>query len=1206
MDACHLLLGRPWEFDKDALHKGKSNIYTFKHENQRIVLTPLPPNTKDYGSPNMSNHKGVLFLSEAEILREMQEEQSAFILLSKEVEGTTDIPSEVMELIHNYQEVFPTELPSGLPPLRGIEHQIDLVPGVMLSNRPAYRSDPKTTQELQKQIEELMSKGFPIPRLDDMLDELCGARLFSKIDLRQGYHQVRIREGDEWITAFKTKHGLYEWLVMPFGLSNAPSTDTCLMEYMRSLVCCLQWPGALSFQSGFGYFYFVFNQLRLMPVNLGVMPGFRSLEPGRRRAAASKAPAEVEKVLLKLKWLAEVEGVPEVIPEDDVVEVVPPPEILSMSYKGVEYSPNKALAVSFHEANQSKLAFEHYIKGGGIIPHGAEGRSQRAVRQRGVIVSLFKFGESVRGARLVSPEKVVDESDRPEKRKRVDESLGGVHEVGESGSGGFARALAAMYRSGIIRQPGYHASGGKARLLVESAKLKSAQDALKALQAKFDIAQEELKVEKGYAERLKVNEELGVERDEVRAREYMRLLVCCLQWPGALSFQAAGYFSPVFNQLLLNACQSWSNAWEHKLFGKLEKCSIMTGEVKFLGYVITERGIAVDQEKIVAIKSWPAPKTITELFEVECDASGVGIGAVLIQGRNPVALFSEKLSGAKLNYFTYDKEFYALVRSLMYWSHYLKPKPFVLHSDHEALKYINGQHKLNARHAKWVEFLQSFNFSSKHKEGKLNVVADALSRRHSMLVTVQQRVLGFEFMKELYKDDQDFMEDWLTLQGNPNNPGSKFTLQEGYLFKGNKLCIPRGSYRDLLIKEVHSNGLAGHFGVQKTLDILQDQFHWPIMERGVQAVIRRCSTCQKSKSSFLPGAYTPLPVPDKPWEDISMDFIVALPRTQRGKDSILVVVDRFSKMAHFVPCQKTEDASGVADLYFKEIVKLHGVPKTIVSDRDTKFMSYFWKTLWRLLNTKLLFSTSHHPQTDGQTEVTNRTLGRILRCIVKSSLKDWDLKLAQAEFAFNRALSSSTGHNPFEVVYGSNPLMPIDQSNVPRATVNYDAKKRVEQMRHLHDQVRKQIEKANEQAKKNSKPTKGRKEFQPGDLVWVHMRKERFPGKRKNKLMPRADGPFEVTKRVGTNAYKVDLPGEYGVHGTFNIGDLSRYYGSDEEDTEDLRVKPLPPEEDDAGARGSGNHPDNHKEPVLTKLGNYPDSLRKLSNQGLQLIFSQH
>ena len=143
-------------------------------------------------------------------------------------------------------------------------------------------------------------------------------------------------------------------------------------------------------------------------------------------------------------------------------------------------------------------------------------------------------------------------------------------------------------------------------------------------------------------------------------------------------------------------------------------------------------------------------------FEVECDASGVGIGAVLIQAKRLIAYFSEKLGGARLNYCTYDKEFYAIVRALDHWSHYLRANHFILHSDHESLKYINGQQKLSTRHAKWVEFLQSFHFSSKYKDGKSNVVADALSRRYTLLATLDVCLLGFDTLKSYYESDVDF------------------------------------------------------------------------------------------------------------------------------------------------------------------------------------------------------------------------------------------------------------------------------------------------------------------------------------------------------------------------------------------------------------------------------------------------------------------
>jgi transposase InsO family protein len=228
------------------------------------------------------------------------------------------------------------------------------------------------------------------------------------------------------------------------------------------------------------------------------------------------------------------------------------------------------------------------------------------------------------------------------------------------------------------------------------------------------------------------------------------------------------------------------------------------------------------------------------------------------------------------------------------------------------------------------------------------------------------------------------------------------------LYRAIKLCVPASSVHLLFLQEAHGGGLMGNFGVKKTEDVLAAYFFWPKIRHDVEHYVSRCTTCNKAKSRLNPhGLYMPLPIPSVIWEDISMDFILRLPRTKRGRDSIFVVVDRFSKMAHFIPYHKSDNASHVVDLFFTKIVRLHGVPNTIVSDRDAKFLSYFWRTLWFKLGTKLLFSTTCHPQTDGQIEVINRTLFTMLRAILKTNLKLWEECLPHIEFAYNRSVHST-------------------------------------------------------------------------------------------------------------------------------------------------------------------------------------------------------
>ena len=1007
MHASHILLGRPWQFDRRVIYDGFLNRYTLKHNNKTIQLVSLSPQQVQEDQLKMSqarrasevegkkseiegqhlrekksgekNKRAGLSVNEeekkivekeskkqlnffaraSEIKRALVEKKSVLVLVFKESyfstnELTPSLPSSFVSLLQEYEDIFPEEEPSGLPPLRGIEHQIDFIPGATLPNRPAYRANPEETKEIQRQVEDLLTKGkiresmspcavpvivvpkkdnswrmctdcrainkitvkyrYPIPRLDDMLDELCGAVIFSKIDLKSGYHQIRIREGDEWKTAFKTKYGLYEWLVMPFGLTNAPSTFMRLMNHVLRV-----------FIGKFVVVYF-----------------------------------------------------------DDILV----------------YSKN------------------------------------------------------------------------------VEEHLDHLRAVLDT-----------------LRRESLYANFKKCSFCMD-----------KIVFLGFVVSANGIEVEK----------------DKVKA---------ILDWPTPKNISEVRSFhglASFYRRFVKNFSTIAAPLNE-----------IVKKEVGFHWGEKQQHAFDLLKEKLTTAPILTLPN-FDKTFELECDASGVGIGAVLMQEGKPIAYFSEKLKGAQLNYPTYDKELYALVRALETWQHYLWTKEFVIHTDHESLKYLKGQGKLSKRHIKWVEFIESFPYVIKYKKGKENIVADALSRRHALITTLSSKLLGFESIKGMYANDSDFASVYMACE---HAAFDKFYRHEGYLFRENKLCIPKCSMRELLVREAHGGGLMGHFGVHKTLEILREHFFWPGMRVDVGRICERCINCKQAKSKSQPhGLYKPLPIPSEPWVDISMDFVLGLPRTRKGRDSVFVVVDRFSKMAHFIPCHKSDDATHIADLFFREIVRLHGVPRTIVSDRDAKFLSHFWRVLWSKLGTKLLFSTTCHPQTDGQTEVVNRTLSQLLRALIQKNLKSWEDCLPFAEFAYNRSVHSATNFSPFEVVYGFNPLSPLDLVPIPiDERANLDGKAKAELVKKLHEKVRLNIEKQTEHYAKQA--NKGRKQviFEPGDWVWLHLRKERFPAKRKTKLQPRGDGPFQVIARVNDNAYKLDLPGEYNVSATFNVADLSPF-----------------------------------------------------------------
>ena len=928
-----------------------------------------------------------------------------------ESDSSEELPSHIPSCYLEFADVFSGKNADKLPVRRPYDHSIPLEPDTVPPYGPIYKQSESELKVIKDFIDEYLAKGFirpsqspagapvvfakkkdgslrlcvdyrglnkitkknryPLPRIDELLDRLSRAKTFSKIDLKSGYNLVRIADGDEWKTAFRTRYGSYEFLVMHFGLTNAPAT---FQNFMNDT------------------FYDLLDRFVAAYLDdLIIYTESDSLEDHI---------AQVREVLLRCR--------------------------------------NNGLF-----ANAKKCEFH-----------------VQTIEYVGYIVS--PTGLSMDPTKI----RTIEAWPLPRTVRDVQSFLG----------------FANFYR----------------RFIRNFASISKPLTQLTRKSVNFD-------------------------------------------WTPAC-------------QLAFELLKSQFNS------------------ASLLAHYHPDR------------------QTI-----VETDASDYAIAAVLSQVDpadtllHPIAFYSRSMSSAELNYDIYDKELLAIFVAFKEFRPYLEGLPNAIEviTDHKNLEYFATTKLLTRRQARWSEYLSGFNYNVKYRPGKQGGKPDALTRRSDVYPEGGEgsyAIANPQNLQAIFSDGQllsaaraTYIEhphyfeynvvlratildsDSLRIEllraleldevsksrlSNIEPPWSK--AESGLLLYDGKVYVPDNNDVKLrILREKHDHPTAGHQGFRKTLDLVRREYYWPSMRKFVSDYCTTCDPCARAKPSrHKPyGLLKQLPIPERPWESISLDFIVELPETTSNLDSntynaILVIVERLTKMAVFIPTVSTLKSPGLAKLYLLHVFSKHGIPSNIVSDRGSVFTSDFSTSLAQLLDMKLNFSTAYHPESDGQTERMNQSLEAYLRLYCNYQQDDWPDLLPIAEFAYNNSPHATTQVSPFFANYGYHPKATLTLDVTVRDSNAHDFSRSLSE---LHDYCREQV--AISQAQYQGPADRHRSpvpdELRSGALVWLNSKniKTRRPSK---KLDHKRLGPFKVESKVSDNAYRLTLPHSMRfLHPVFHVSLLS-------------------------------------------------------------------